>query len=89
MPWNLLGIVYIITALMCACGFYKFVYFLSIGYGFAIFGGAVAILVMYLMAPTATPFYIVVLQAVFFIVYGARLSGFLLYREKERIIQKD
>ena len=83
MPWNLLGIVYIITALMCACGFYKFVYFLSIGYGFAIFGGAVAILVMYLMAPTATPFYIVVLQAVFFIVYGARLSGFLLYRERK------
>ncbi len=81
MPWSMLGIIYIVTAVMCACGFYKFVYFLSIGYGFAIFGGSIAILVMYLVAPSATPLFIVVLEAVFFIVYGLRLSGFLLYRE--------
>ncbi len=81
MPWSMLGIIYIVTAVMCACGFYKFVYFLSIGYGFAIFGGSIAILVMYLVSPSATPLFIVVLEAVFFIVYGLRLSGFLLYRE--------
>lgn len=81
MPWSMLGIIYIVTAVMCACGFYKFVYFLSIGYGFAIFGGSIAILVMYLMSPSATPLFIMVLEAVFFIVYGLRLSGFLLYRE--------
>lgn len=83
MPWSMLGIIYIVTAVMCACGFYKFVYFLSIGYGFAIFGGSIAILVMYLMSPSATPLFIMVLEAVFFIVYGLRLSGFLLYRERK------
>lgn len=83
MPWNLLGIIYIVTAVMCSCGFYKFVYFLSIGYGFAIFGGSVAVLVMYLLSPTSAPLFIIVLQAVFFMVYGIRLSGFLLYRERK------
>ena len=42
MPWDLLGILYIVCALMCAVGFYKFVYFLSIGYGFAVAGGGLA-----------------------------------------------
>ena len=39
MPWSLLGILLAVCAVMCAVGFYKFVYFLSIGYGFAIAGG--------------------------------------------------
>ncbi len=81
MPWNLLGILYAVCAVLCSVGFYKFVYFLSIGYGFAIAGGAVAIFVMYLLNPTQTPLLIVILQLVLFIIYGARLSGFLLARE--------
>lgn len=81
MPWNLLGILYCVCAVMCAVGFYKFVYFLSIGYGFAVAGGAIAIFVMYLLQPTATPLFIVILQLALFILYGARLSGFLLARE--------
>ena len=39
MPWSLLGIILIVCAVLCAVGFYKFVYFLSIGYGFAVAGG--------------------------------------------------
>ncbi len=81
MPWNLLGILYAVCAVLCSVGFYKFVYFLSIGYGFAIAGGAVAIFVMYLLNPTQTPLLIVILQLILFIIYGARLSGFLLARE--------
>jgi len=81
MPWNLLGIIYVVCAVLCSIGFYKFVYFLSIGYGFAIAGGAIAIFVMYLLNPTQTPLLMVILQLVLFIVYGARLSGFLLSRE--------
>ena len=81
MPWNLLGILYAVCAVMCSVGFYKFVYFLSIGYGFAIAGGGIAVFVMYLLNPTKTPLLIVVLQLVLFIIYGARLSGFLLARE--------
>ena len=66
---------------MCAVGFYKFVYFLSIGYGFAVAGGGIAVLVMYLINPTNTPLWIVLVETALFIAYGARLSGFLLIRE--------
>lgn len=81
MPWNLLGILFAVCAVMCAVGFYKFVYFLSIGYGFAIAGGGIAVAVMYLVNPTETPLILVLLQLALFILYGARLSGFLLVRE--------
>ncbi len=81
MPWTLLGILLAVSAVLCAVGFYKFVYFLSIGYGFAVAGGGIAILVMYLLNPTATPLWIVLVQTVLFVAYGMRLSGFLLIRE--------
>ena len=66
---------------MCSVGFYKFVYFLSIGYGFAVAGGGIAVLVMYFVNPTATPLWIMLVQTALFIAYGVRLSGFLLVRE--------
>jgi steroid 5-alpha reductase family enzyme len=81
MPWSLLGILLAVCAVMCCVGFYKFVYFLSIGYGFAVAGGGIAVLIMYLIDPTATPWWIVVIQTALFIAYGVRLSGFLLVRE--------
>ena len=81
MPWSLLGILLAVCAIACAVGFYKFVYFLSIGYGFAVAFGGVAVLVMYLINPSATPLWIVLVQNALFIAYGARLSGFLLVRE--------
>ena len=88
MPWSLLGILYIVCAVLCAVGFYKFVYFLSIGYGFAVAGGGIAILVMALINPTATPFWILLIQAALFLAYGIRLSGFLLVRELKNITFK-
>lgn len=81
MPWSLLGILLAVCAVACAVGFYKFVYFLSIGYGFAVALGGVAVLVMYFIAPTAVPLWIILVQTVLFIAYGMRLSGFLLIRE--------
>lgn len=81
MPWSLLGIILAVCAVLCAVGFYKFVYFLSIGYGFAIAGGGIAVLIMYLLNPTATPWWIVAAEAALFLAYGIRLSGFLLVRE--------
>ena len=81
MPWSLLGIILIVCAVMCAVGFYKFVYFLSIGYGFAIAGGGITIFIMYFVLKPETPFIIVLLQLILFVAYGARLSGFLLARE--------
>ena len=81
MYWNLLGILLIVCTALCAVGFWKFVYFLSVGYGLAIAGGGVTALIMYLTAPTATPLWIVMVQALLFVAYGVRLSGFLLVRE--------
>ena len=81
MPWLLLGIVAIVCAVLCAVGFYKFVYFLSIGYGFAVAGGGIAILVMALVLGTNAPVWILLVQAALFVAYGIRLSGFLLVRE--------
>ena len=85
MPWSLLGILLAVCAVMCAVGFYKFVYFLSIGYGFAIAGGGIAVLVMYLVNPTNTPVWIVLVETALFIAYGVRLSGFLLVRELKNV----
>lgn len=81
MPWSLLGILLAVCAVMCCVGFYKFVYFLSIGYGFAVAGGGIAVLIMSFVAPTATPVWILIIEALLFIAYGVRLSGFLLVRE--------
>ena len=85
MPWSLLGILLAVCALACAVGFYKFVYFLSIGYGFAVAFGGISVFVMYLINPTATPLWIVLVQMALFIAYGARLSGFLLVRELKNV----
>ena len=81
MPWLLLGIVAIVCAVLCAVGFYKFVYFLSIGYGFAVAGGGIAILIMALVLGTNAPVWVLLVQAALFVAYGIRLSGFLLVRE--------
>ena len=71
----------IVCGLLCACGFYKYVYFISIGYGLAIAGGAVAIFVLYMLNPTDAQLWILLLQMVLFMAYGLRLAGFLLHRE--------
>lgn len=81
MPWSLLGILAIVCAVLCAVGFYKFVYFLSIGYGFAVAGGGIAVLVMALIVGTEAPLWVLLVQAALFLAYGIRLSGFLLVRE--------
>lgn len=81
MPWSLLGILIAVCAVASAVGFYKFIYFLSIGYGFSIASGGITVLIMYLINPSATPLWIVIVQATLFVVYGTRLSGYLLVRE--------
>ena len=81
MPWSLLGILCAVCAVLCAVGFYKFVYFLSIGYGFAVAGGGIAVLVMALVTGSEAPIWVLLIQAALFLAYGIRLSGFLLIRE--------
>ena len=80
MGWNYLGIFFLVALAVCLVGFYKYVYFLSIGYGFAVLGIGVTIAIMGVMGifPMALPHY---LLCVLFVIYGFRLSGFLLIRE--------
>ena len=88
MPWSLLGILLAVCAVLCAVGFYKFVYFLSIGYGFAVAGGGVAVLIMALVTGSEAPLWVLIIQAILFLAYGIRLSGFLLVRELKNITFK-
>ena len=80
MGWNYLLIFFIISLAVCLVGFYKYVYFLSIGYGFAVAGIGVALAIMSLLGifDAAAAHYIFF---ILFVVYGIRLSGFLLIRE--------
>ena len=82
MYWNCLLVICIVSAVLCAVGFYKYVYFLSIGYGFAIAGGGITVMILALKNGWSTGVtWLLVLQTLLFIAYGARLSGFLLVRE--------
>lgn len=69
----------------CAVGFYKYVYFISIGYGFAISGQGAAML--FVFADRLNVW--MVITCVILILYGFRLSGYLLIREiKSKSYQK-
>ena len=80
MGWNFLGIFFVVSLVVCLVGFYKYVYFLSIGYGFAVLGIGVTMAIMGAMGilPLSLPHYIF---CALFVIYGFRLSGFLLIRE--------
>ena len=79
--WSHLGIFFALSLLVCLCGFKKYVYFMSIGYGFsvAIIGAAMAVLGLMGSYGTLTLAHYV--QFALFVIYGFRLSGFLLIRE--------
>ncbi|MBR1758690.1 MAG: DUF1295 domain-containing protein [Lachnospiraceae bacterium] len=69
----------IVALVLCSVGFYRFVWFMSVGYGLAIGGLGVAILVFaFTQGQASIP---VILATLLLLVYGARLSGYLLVRE--------
>ncbi len=80
MGWNFLAIFYVISLVVCLVGFYKYVYFLSIGYGFAVSGIGVAMAIMMFTGalPASLP---ILIYCALYLIYGIRLSGFLLIRE--------
>jgi steroid 5-alpha reductase family enzyme len=88
MYFNLLWIILVVSLVLTTIGFYKFVYFLSIGYGFAVAGGGIATLIIALVTEGGAPAWIAIIQAALFVIYGARLSGFLLVREFKDIAFK-
>ncbi len=79
--WIVTGILAGVAALCCLIGFAKFVYFMSVGYGFAIAGMAIALLVMSLVGFIPALGIAEYVLLALLILYGCRLSGFLLLRE--------
>ncbi len=80
--WNLafpplMWVLALVCGVLSAIGFYKFVYFLSIGYGLAISGVGITLIIMFSKSLTIG----CLAQCLLFIVYGIRLSGFLIVRE--------
>ena len=81
-------ILFVVALAISAIGFYRFVWFISLGYGFSMAGIGVTLLVMF--GPVAqytkqssdalTP--VTVIMAILLIVYGLRLGGYLLVRER-------
>ena len=71
--WILLAVAMLISSI----GFYKYVYFISLGYGFSIAGLGVAMVIMFFGSLSVGT----VAACLLFVVYGIRLSGYLLIRE--------
>lgn len=74
----------IVSAALCAIGFYKYVYFLSVGYGLSVAGLGVAYFVVLAVNGYDWNF-VTFLQCILFVIYGARLSGFLIAREVKNL----
>ena len=70
--------------LVSAIGFKKYVWFISLGYGFSIAAEGIAMLILYCDSLTVTT----VLLAVIFVLYGLRLSGYLAIREAKSAFYK-
>ena len=66
-----------VSLLLCAVGFWKYVYFFSVGYGFAVAGIGITLLILFhgIMTPVTW------IACIVFIVYGVRLGGYLMIRE--------
>ena len=77
-------ILFLVSLVCAAMGFWKFVYFLSVGYGFSVAACGVAIIAM---GGWQSP--LTILLSLVLVAYGIRLGGFLLYRELKAASFKD
>ena len=80
MNWGLLGILFAAALVCCCMGFLRFVWFMSVGYGYAVAGIAAATL-LYGAATKSMTIPLAIALLVCF-AYGLRLGTFLLKREK-------
>lgn len=72
-------IIFLVALAISAVGFYRYIWFISIGYGFSIAGIGAALLIYFGITGGLTAVSIV--MAALLIVYGLRLGGYLLARE--------
>ena len=66
-----------IALLVSSIGFKKYVWFISLGYGFSVAAISAIVLCVYIRTMSV----MAILTAVLLFIYGARLGGYLLYRE--------
>ncbi len=86
MNWILIGILFAVALVCCAIGFKRFVWFMSVGYGFAVAGIAVAALIYGAVNQLLTvPLVIALLVCA---AYGLRLGLFLYKRETGNKVYK-
>ncbi len=78
--FRLLMIILAVSLVMCAVGFKKYVYFMSIGYGASVAGIGVTLVVFMLTGQLDNSWYHFIFP-ILFVLYGFRLSGFLAIRE--------
>lgn len=67
----------IFALIISSCGFYKYVWFISLGYGFSIAGIGIALPIIFKDNLTIGT----IIASILFIIYGCRLGGYLLIRE--------
>lgn len=83
---NLFWILAVVSAVLCSIGFYRFVWFMSVGYGLAVAGCGVTLLIAGL---TGGNFSIpCLLLCILLVIYGCRLGLFLLIREMKNAAYK-
>jgi len=70
-------ILLVVALVISALGFYKFVWYISLGYGFSVFGLGIALLAMFREGLEAGT----IVFCILFMIYGLRLGGYLLFRE--------
>ena len=80
MGYELLWILLVVSAVLCAVGFYKYVYFLNVGYGLSVAGIGIAVLVLGLCGKVSLSVPLAVLGCLL-AVYGLRLGLFVLHRD--------
>lgn len=74
-------VMFCIALAVSAIGFHKFVWFISLGYGFSMAAIGVALLVMFAPGASADAMVPLVMSALL-VAYGLRLGGYLLVRER-------
>jgi hypothetical protein len=81
MGFEYLGLLFIVSSVLCLVGFYKYSYFTSVGYGFAVAGIGISLIMLCLMKQfrAETPHYI---MFALLVIYGFCKAWFLLIRDK-------
>lgn len=77
-------IIFAIAMLVSSIGFKKFVWFISLGYGFSIAAIGVALPIMFYDRLNA----VTVILSILLVIYGCRLGGYLLVRELKSVSYK-